>query len=135
MNPSSIAKRETSGKSRNIQKQILRQTVRRIINAKARGNVPPSLKNNFVTVMKSLYPYANNTMPYQAFHDIVLLHTPQMHRTILMNATTGAPEDPRTHMARRLINHLRVTHGAPFRPNINVNFNLNKFLKSRNLKP
>lgn len=121
--------------SRNMQKKILRQTINKIINAKARGNNAQNLKNEFVNAMRSLYPNANQLTPYQAFHDIILIHTPNFHRTIFQNAAMGAPEDPRTQYAQKLVGHLKVVRADPFYPLLEPNFNLNKFLKSRNLKP
>lgn len=121
--------------TRSMRKKILQEIVQRIINAKARGNNAQNLKNNFVNSMRSLYPNANRLTPYQAFHDIILIHTPNFHRTIFQNAAMGAPEDPRTQYAQKLVGHLKIVRPDPFYPDFEPNFNLNKFLKSRNLKP
>jgi hypothetical protein len=128
---SSIARMQLTGDQRSVKKNALRIITRQIINAKLRGvKVPRSVTENFMHVMKSLYPRASTLNIFSVFVDIISIHSPNMHNRILRLAVLSGPESRQSRNANRVFNHIRIANNG----NRTVNFNLNKLLRSHNLR-
>lgn len=118
---SSIARMQVTGDQRSVKKNALRIITRQIINAKRRGaRVPKSVTENFMHVMKSLYPRASTLNISRVFVDIISIHSPNMYNRILRLAVLAGPDSRQSRNANRI----RIT---------NKTFNLNKLLRSHNL--
>jgi hypothetical protein len=128
---SAIARMQVTGNRRSVKKNALRIVTRQIINAKRLGGkVPKSVIENFMYVMKSLYPDASTLNISRFLTDIIYIHSPNMHNRILRLAVLSGPESRHSRDANRVFNHIRIANNG----NRTVIFNLNKLLKGHNLR-
>lgn len=128
---SSLTRREVAGILKPVMKNALRSVIRQIIKAKKRGNVVPRVVvEDFMELMKQLYPQTNVIKRYRVFLDIVAIHSPHMYNNIISSAMRG-PESEEKKIYNRIFNHVNLSNNA----RTTIHFNLDKLLRSHNINP